>query len=326
MGTFAGLSVAGPDRPRLAAYAEIARATLKELETELSIFNPASQVSRLNKAAGGNAVPVSAMTFEVLQLSHRYARISEGRFDPTVLPLMQLWGFHGGKCPDHIPGADQVELVRRVTGYDRLIFGPGQSVRLAGAGMQVDLGGIAKGYAVDVCSRRLREAGASDVLINLGGNMLCHGQAAPGRPWTIGIRNPFRTDEILGRFALPDGMAVATSGNYERFVEIDGKRHAHILDPRTGSPVCGMAGVTVISPSAAEADAVSTALFVAGPGDAAEILAALPRCHALLVPDVQPLRLYVTPGFAARFVPLPDVGHSIIPLATVSSGPSTETD
>jgi len=315
MGTFAGLSVAGADKSQLATYTDIARATLKELETRLTIFNPASEISRLNQAAGSNAVSVSGTTFEVLELSQRYARISGGRFDATILPLMRLWGFYGGRKPEHIPNPREIAATRRLVGYDKLVLGPGLAARLAVSGMQLDLGGIAKGYGVDVCSRRLREAGATDVLINLGGNMMCHGRAAPDRPWTIGIRNPFRRQEMLGRFELADGMAVATSGNYERFIDIDGKRHAHILDPRTGFPVHGMAGVTVIGPSATEAYALSTALFVAGIKDAGRILAAIPECHALLVPNVQPPRLYATPGFASRFVPLPGFEDSVIPLA-----------
>lgn len=305
MSTVAALTIPAPERSRLDAYAAKAEETLKEIESRVSIFDPQSEISAVNRAAGSHAVEVSGITFEVLRLSREYARISGGRFDPTVLPLLRLWGFHGGARPVHTPASDRLEAARRLVGYDKLVLGPGRTVRLKVAGMKADLGGIAKGYGVDLCSRRLRDAGARDFLVNLGGNLLCRGRPAPERPWTVGVRNPFRREEILGVLELEDGLAVATSGNYERFVEIDGKRYAHILDPRTGSPVHGMAGVTVVSRSAAEADALSTALFVAGTDDAVRILASMPDSHALLIPDRTPLRICLTPGFVSRFIPEP---------------------
>ena len=136
-------------------------------------------------------------------------------------------------------------------------------------------------------------------MVDLGGNIRCAGCARPGTPWKIGVRNPFRRDEIIGALALPDGMAVATSGNYERFVTIAGQRYAHILDPRTGYPVKGMAAVTVVSTNAVEADALSTALFVMGLRRGAEWLVHRSGPEALFVPDIQPPQAWITRGMKA---------------------------
>jgi thiamine biosynthesis lipoprotein ApbE len=127
------------------------------------------------------------------------------------------------------------------------------------------------------------------------------------------VRHPFQADAIMGKMRLEDGMAVATSGHYERFVTIDGVRYAHIMDPRTGCPVQGMAGVTVVAPTAAEADVLSTTLFILGPEKGMDLLAQTgSRAEALFVPDRQPLEIQVTPGMAALFDPLPGMSVRVL--------------
>jgi thiamine biosynthesis lipoprotein len=173
-------------------------------------------------------------------------------------------------------------------------------------GMQFDLGGIAKGYAVDRAFRALRERGEDNFLINLAGNMRAHGRPGTSRPgWRIGIRNPFAEGAWFGTLVLADGEGIATSGSYERYVLINGVRHGHILDPRTGRPVAGMISVTVVAASAMEADALSTALFVLGPDAGLGLLQSHPGCGAIFVPDVHPRRLWVTRELKNRFRPEP---------------------
>jgi thiamine biosynthesis lipoprotein len=185
--------------------------------------------------------------------------------------------------------------------------------------MQLDLGAIAKGYAVDQAWNRLKAAGLTNVLIDLGGNLRSIGEAAPGRGgWRVGVRNPF-DDSLVARFLLRDGEAVATSGNYERFVEIEGVRYAHIMDPRTGAPVTGMAGTTVAAPSAMLADALSTTLFILGPQRGAELLRKHPGCEALWIPDTPThLAVYATPGMARRLSP---IGTAAYALTVVTTAP-----
>jgi len=315
MGTFAAITVADQDCEYLDKYASTARDLMRELENSLSVFKPDSEVSRINQSAGQCPVPVSDYTREVLELTRKYVEISGGCFDPTIAPLVQLWGFNGGTVPDESLDETSVRSLLRCIGYGHLVLS-GDSAYLDTPDMQLDLGGIAKGYAVDVCYRKLMEMKAENVMINLGGNIRCHGMSRGNKPWKVGVRNPFDPHSIIGTISLTEGMAVATSGNYERFVTIGNKRYAHIIDPRTGYPVRDMAGVTVISTSAVEADAMSTALFVLSIEEGGKVLSLMPQCHALFIPDKQPLRIWVTHGFAQHFTPEPNLANHIFELTT----------
>jgi len=304
MGTFAEITVSGRDTQHLEEYASVAKETLSCLENILSIFKPDSEVSLVNQSAGKSPVAVSASTSEALGFALKYAELSHGCFDPTVGPLVRLWGFNGGTVPEKPPDEAVIRSVLQSTGYRHLTVSNGQAY-LDLTGMGVDLGGIAKGYAVDVCYRKLVAMNACNIMIDLGGNIRCGGFARGNRAWKIGVRNPFNREEIIGTINLTDGMAVATSGNYERFVTIGNQRYAHIMDPRTGYPVKGMAGVTVIGANAVETDGMSTALFVLGIKESQTILARMKGCHALFIPDEQPITIYLSPGFRKYFDCLP---------------------
>jgi len=312
MGTLASITAAGSDRARSDEFAAGAKLRLSRLEAALSVYVADSDVSRLSRAAGGPAIPVSADAARLLLLARHYGEVSGGAFDPTVTPVMKLWGFSGGAKPDRVPDEAAVAAALAGVGFRRMhadLPPPGATgpptARLDAPGMALDLGGLAKGYAVDVCYAALRETGAARVIVDLGGNMRCIGAPSSARPWRIGVRNPFNRDEVVGRIGLADGMAVSTSGDYERFVTVNGERFGHIMDPRTGRPVKGMAGVTVTARTAAEADAMSTALFVLGPGKGLAALERLEGCEALWIPDERPLRILLTPGMSRLFTPAP---------------------
>jgi len=304
MGTLASVQVGGPEAGRLPECAGTAREAFAEVERLMSIFNPESDISNLNAAGRGAWVAVAPLTEEVLGFALKVARLSGGAFDPTVGPLMELWGFRS-KPAAHAPPETEIARALGQVGYGRLRLENGRATFDTGGG-RVDLGGIAKGCAVDAAFDRIRAAGVSNILVNLGGNMRGSGTGRKPGGWAVGVRNPFAQGSILGTVRLTGGMAVATSGHYERFVVMDGRRYAHIMDPRTGRPVTGMAGVTVVSPTAGEADALSTALFVLGPEEGEKLLASFPDSRALFVPDEQPTRLIMTPGFADLFTPGPD--------------------
>jgi thiamine biosynthesis lipoprotein len=313
MGTFASVSVPASAADSLSPCVAEASDCFSEFNALFSTYIETSEISRLNRAAGGAPVSVSPATSEMLSLARHYGELSDGAFDISIKPLMQLWGFRGTNPPTALPVAADLEKLLPLVDYRRVELSEG-AARLPTAGMQVDLGGIAKGFAVDACYNGLVKAGHRDVLVNLGGNMRGSGSAAPDRAWRVGVRHPFDRSKLVGAVALPDGWAVATSGNYEKFIEIDGQRYAHIMDPRTGLPVQGIAGVTVLSRRGLEADALSTALFVVGMHGAGEILARAPDSEALLIPDRHPIEIHVTPGFAAHFTPLPAFKDSIRPL------------
>jgi len=313
MGTFATVAVPDRDRQHLKSYSSVASEVIRELESSLSIFNPDSEISRLNQSAGKFPVPIFDHTRKVLELTLRYAEISGGCFDPTTAPLTRLWGFNSETVPRDPPDENTVSSALDSVGYGNLVLS-NRTAWLTRPDMRVDLGGIAKGYAVDVCYNRLMEMNVKNIMINIGGNIRCAGSGYGARTafftrqqartsWKIGVRNPFERDQLIGTITLTDGMAVATSGNYERFVTIGNERYAHVVDPHTGYPVKGVAGVTVISTNAVEADAMSTALFVSGIDKSTPILSRIPSCHALFIRDEQPLCIYVSSGFEKYFTP-----------------------
>ena len=302
MGTYASVMVPAEEKGILPRDAALAKRTLDEAEASMSLYRPDSELNRLNRSAGLGPQRVSEHLYQVLAQAGFFSAASGGAFDVTVTPLLRLWGFSGGRVPDALPSDDELERAADLTGFRHLVLSDG-TVSLERRGMQIDLGGIAKGFGVDLCAAALKAQGSSNVLVNLGGNMLALGCASGNRPWTIGVRNPFARNGMLGAVALESGRAVASSGNYERFVVIGGRRYAHIMDPRTRRPVEGMAGVTVLAPTATTADALSTTLFVLGPEQSARLLAQMPGCEALFVPDRQPVTIRVTPGFAKTFTP-----------------------
>ncbi len=305
MGTAAAVSAPAGQPARVQRLRETVGAAFAEIERDLSIFLTNSVLNAVNASAGDPApVPVNTHVAAVLRHALDIAEAGGGAFDPTVGPLMALWGFRGGAVT-HPPAAAAIAETRERVGWRHVrldLSDPAApTAALALPGMRLDLGGIAKGYAVDLAYDRLRAAGETDFLINLGGNLRAHGVPGAGRDgWRIGVRDPFHNDRILGTVVLREGEAAATSGNYERFVVLDGVRYAHIMDPRSGRPVTGVAGVTVIAPTAVQADALSTTLFVLGPDVGLRLLAACPGCQALWVLDEQPVRTVASPGFRMR--------------------------
>lgn len=310
MGTFASLTLAGESADQLEELSEKAVACFESINDSLSIYNPNSELSRVNIAAGMHPVQMSPASLKAIRLSLKYAKLSGGCFDPTVAPLVQLWGFSGGNVPAKIPSDKTIAEMQDRVGYNKLTL-KDNSAFLNQPEMKIDLGGIAKGYAVDLCYEALTNAVSTGMLINLGGNMRCHGKPNKNRPWRIGVRNPFDGTKTIGSLEMKSGMAVATSGNYEQFVMIDEKRHSHLIDPRTGRPSRGMAGVTVLSTTATEADALSTALFIMGIKGSQTLLANLPTSEAIFIPDKKPMEIWITPGLENIFSPNPEHAEQV---------------
>ena len=308
MGTLATITVPPEYRHRLPPLADEVHASFRKLESQLSTYQNNSEISQLARSAGGAPVPVSEDTYRVLELSKHYGRLTQGAFDITVAPLVRLWGF-GPHPPEKPPEPQTIQDQHKRVDFHRIELHGGRV--FLPAGMSVDLGGIGKGYAVDNAIAISRRLGVNASMVDLGGNIRVVGQAETGINWTIGIRNPFEREQILGKIALPDGAAIATSGNYEQFVEWGGRRYSHIINPRTGYPVEGMAGVTVVAPDAAMSDALSTGLFVLGMQAGLKILKAAPGVEAMFIPDCDPIEIWLTAGMAKMFVPLPEFASSL---------------
>lgn len=299
MGTRASVTLAGRDAARMPEARARAKEVLDRLEAEMSVYRLDSAISRLNRLAGTEPMEMPGDSLRLLELSREYGRLTGGAFDVTVGPVVSLWRF-GKDRPPAIPSERELTRQRGLVGYAKVRL-EGKTAFLPQPGMRVDLGGIAKGYAVDLAWEQVRKLGLAGFLIDLGGNVRVSGRPRRGKGWSIEIRNPFDTSSTLGRLDLQPGWAVATSGQYERFVVIDGRRYGHIIDPRTGYPAVGLAAVTVIADDATVADALSTGLFVLGPRAALPILKET-KAEAIFIPEKEPAELWVTPGIEKRLV------------------------
>ena len=265
MGTWVDIAVEPPaDGAATAALAEI-EALLRDFEVDYYAWAD-GELARLNDALqAGRTATVSAEMAALLEQARRLSAQSGGAFDPAVGRLVELWGFHSALEPPAAPPPDEAIRAWLVSGarIDALRV-DGRRVTASVRDIQLDLGGIAKGEAVDRIVDLLRRHGVRNAMVNAGGDLRVIGTRGE-RPWRIGIQDP-REDGVLAVVELGDGDAAFTSGDYERYVEHDGRRMHHILDPRTGYPAGDTRAVTVIAKQGVLADAAATALFVAGEG------------------------------------------------------------
>lgn len=298
MGTY--LNVTCPEGSGATAVAAAVEAVAAE-ERRMSYFLPASELSRLNAAAPGTSVVVSPELAEVLAIASSVHRRTGGAFDPTVPPLLKAWGFRGG-APTQRPGKAVLREALEHTGLNRMTLA-GDRVAFHGEAMSADLGGIAKGYGVDRAAAAMAAVGVTG-LVNSGGDIRAVGARAGGSPWLVGIRDPVAGDRVFATLRLGADGAVATSGTYEQYVELDGVRIPHVLDPRSGEPADGVVSATVVAATATEADALATACVVLGASDAMALLGSLPGVEGLLVSRTAAGRHHIetTSGFDGRIL------------------------
>ncbi len=248
-----------PAAVRAAEHA--AAAELEAVRRCCDLYDPESELSRLNAAAASEPFRCSEQLYELLQEARRAWRESGGAFDVSAGPLLRCWGFRGRRAEP--PSETEIAAARQAVGLEKVRFcDADRSVFFTVPGMELDLGGIAKGYAIDRAFRAARAMTDGALLVDLGGNLRL--RAASGPVFRVGIRDPLGGEGAAVRVSCTEG-AVSTSGGYERFVTYRGKRLPHILDPATGRPAEGtLLAVTVFAPSALEADWMSTAVFLRG--------------------------------------------------------------
>ncbi|MCM8795725.1 MAG: FAD:protein FMN transferase [Candidatus Omnitrophica bacterium] len=274
MGTF--VEVTSPDK----RAASIVFNEINRIESLLSKYKEDSQISRLNKLGVlENAYPE---TIYIIRKSREFWLATDGAFDITIGPLMDLWGFSNKKYV--LPREEKIKEILKLVGSDKIILQDKDNVvKFKTLGMKIDLGAIAKGYAVDCAVKKLRKAGIKSCLINAGGDIYCLGENF-GRPWRVAIQDP-RKKGFLGYLELKD-KAVATSGDYAQYFIKDQKRYTHILNPKTGYPAdSGVVSVTVVADDTLTADALATAIFVLGK-EKGEVLAKnFPRVETRIIED-----------------------------------------
>ena len=237
---------------------------LHRLEEMMSFYKETSEVSLLNRQAGKEAVKLSEEMMLVLQRSQYYSLLSESAFNIMLSPLIQLWKKSGKK--NKLPFDKDIDDALKLCSNDNLVLDASDDTAyLTQEGCMVDLGGIGKGFAADVCCNIYRDMGATSAFINLGGNVKAIGNRVDGKQWTVGIQHPDKPRGNCYCAIMCSDLSVVTSGGYERYQEIDGVRYHHILDGGTGySSKTDLKSVTVISQSSIQADALSTAAFVMG--------------------------------------------------------------
>jgi thiamine biosynthesis lipoprotein len=262
LGTFVVISAYGPDRPTLNSAISEAFGEVRRVDSIMSLHRADSELASVNAHAAERAQSVSPELFRVIDKALEIAQETQGSFDPTVAPLVDRWGFLWKQY--RLPSAEELAPLLESVDYRLLKLDREQrTVTFLRHSVALDLNGIAKGFAVDVAVDKLRSFGISNAMVRAGGDLRVIG-APPGQnAWTVQIEDPKKRGERRSLF-LRD-TAISTSGSYENHFEVGGQRYSHILNPRTGMPVQGIASCTVIAPTCMESDAWATALFVHGP-------------------------------------------------------------
>lgn len=263
-----------------AAFLEIGR-----IERLLSIYQPGSLLARINRYSKKGRIPVPEEVLKLLSKSIRYTEESQGAFDITAGPLVRLWGFGPGKEKTEPPSREEIIASRRSVGSGslRVHLNSGE-LELLQEGMELNLGGVGKGYAIDRASQTLQSCGVARALISCGSTLFALGAPPGQKGWPVLIRHP-RLDEKEIAALFLSNQALSTSGDYEKFFVFQGERFSHLIDPRTGYPARETAGVSVIAPTAMEADALSTAGFILGEKKGRELLERFSGVEGLFVKE-----------------------------------------
>ena len=282
MGTTYGIQLYGTGRDDLPLVAERAFDEVDRIDRLMSVYKRNSSVSFINRRAGREPVLVEPELFDFLQRCLAFSRQSQGAFDVTVQPLMKVWGFFGG--PGRLPPERELRNALQTVGYRKLSLDPGRrTVQFLREGMALDLGGIAKGYAVDRVVSLLREYRIESALVSAGGSTVFGLGTPPGKTaWRVRVRDPVspRDPQKSALTVSLENQCLSISGSYENSFVREGVTYSHIMDPRTGRPVQGLLSVAVVAGSGMEGDALDNALFVMGPEKARSYLKRYPQVQA----------------------------------------------
>jgi FAD:protein FMN transferase len=280
MGTTFDVAAYGANGDFLSAVINEIFEEIDGLEQQMSKFRYDSDISHINRNAARRRIMVEPKLFGLIEYALRMSRETHGAFDVTIGPLMKSWGFF--RKAGRVPGQAEIEQVLKSTGHQHVKTDPAaRTVWFDKEQVELDLGAIAKGYAIDRAVGTLRGYGVTSALVSSGMSSIFALGSPPGeRAWEIKLRDPFDAAKAADTFLLKN-CSISTSGNYIKFFQLDGKTYSHIMNPETGWPAEGMLSTAVASVDTTESEALSTALYVLGPGRAAEVLAARPNLSVL---------------------------------------------
>ncbi|MFZ5688114.1 MAG: FAD:protein FMN transferase [Bacillota bacterium] len=265
---------------------------LHRLDALLDRFNPLSDISRINLGAP-EAVEVNPLTWQITKDALGLAAKTGGKFDPTIGPLVDLWGLttHHGmleqitnkSSPWEPPSQDEINKILPLVDYGLVeLWDNPYRIKLPKSGMVLDLGGIAKGFVLDRMVYWLKQQGHSFALIDFGGDVMAYGQHPEGRPWKLGVRHPRKPDEMIAVLQISN-RAVVTSGDYQRYRTYNGQRFSHLVDPDLGWPAQELTSVTIVAPTGIVADALSTAIFIMGKENGQALIESWPGIEGVIV-------------------------------------------
>ncbi len=279
---------------------EQAMKKIMSIDDEMSVFKDYSEVSKINKNAGGKLQIVSEDTYFVIKKAIEFCYLSQGAFDITIRPIVGLWGI--GSDKQRVPSKTEIDEKLKLINYkDVVLDEKNNAVGLKHKNQEIDLGGIAKGYAADQVKNIFLNKGIKSALINLGGNVFAMGKKLNGEPFKIGIQNPIslRGDSV-GIISVMN-KSVVTSGNYERYFKVDGKKLQHIIDPRTGYPSeSKIISATIISDLSIDGDGLSTGVYILGLNKALKLIQSLDGIEAIFITEDK--KISVTAGMKDNFI------------------------
>ena len=273
------------DRDSVSANQHIDRciSEITRIENLISEWRPETQISEVNRNAGIKPIKVDREVFELAERAIEYSKMSEGAFDISTAAMDKIWKFDGTMTEK--PTDEAIKNSVRNVDYQMILLDKNSStIFLQKKGMKIGFGSIGKGYAADKGREFLQNLGVKSGIVNASGDLATWGTQPNGKPWAIGIRNPFKRHKIAKILKLKHG-AVATSGSYEKYAEIDGVRYSHIINPKTGFPSTGLTSVSIYGPSAEFANALSTSIMVLGKEKGKKLLRKFPEYRYLFITD-----------------------------------------
>ena len=262
-----------PEHMALVRVDEDVNRLLRDVDAKMSTYRDDSELSRFNAAKSTEWIPVSNEMVDVVEHALQVSQLSDGAFDITVGPLVNLWGFGPDQRPDRVPTDEQIAAAKAQLGYQHVhTRRQPPALKKDRDDIYLDLSALAKGYAVDQVADYLENLGITDYMVEVGGELRLKGRNENGTPWRIAVERPTPGDRDVYSIMQLEDMGVATSGDYRNYFEQDGQRYSHTIDPRTGRPIDHrLASVTVIADSSMYADALATALLVVGPDEGDEL-------------------------------------------------------
>jgi thiamine biosynthesis lipoprotein len=283
MGSLFEITVTDKDSILANADIDMAVAEIARIENLISEWRPETQISEVNRNAGIKPVKVDREVFDLTKRAVTYSMLTDGAFDISIAAMDKLWRFDDSMT--EMPDMDSIRKSIEKVGYKHIVLDSAScTIYLARSGMKIGFGSIGKGYAADHGRARLQENGVKGGIVNASGDLSAWGEQPDGKAWKIGINNPFNPGRILKVIKLKTG-SVATSGSYEKFAEIKGKRYSHIINPKTGFPSTGLTSVTIIGPSAEIANALSTSFMVIGAEEGIQLIKQFPEYRYVVITD-----------------------------------------